>query len=54
MVVVWGPAGTETAARLVKYATIRTAVLLALRMVPAGAGHAIREDQEGLELVVTS
>ncbi|MFF4193845.1 hypothetical protein [Nonomuraea sp. NPDC001831] len=54
VVVVWGPAGTDTAARLVKYATIRTAVLLALRMVLAAAGHEIREDQEGMELVVTS
>lgn len=54
VVIVWGPAGTDTAAHLVKYATIRTAVLLALRTVLARAGHQILEDQEGLELVVTS
>lgn len=40
--------------RLVSHATIRAAVLLALRTVLAEAGHRVGEDFNGLELVVTS
>jgi hypothetical protein len=54
VVVTWGAARHKTAHHLVKYETIRTAVRLALRTVLAGAGHQVKEDYEGLELVVTS
>ncbi|MFI6994912.1 hypothetical protein [Nonomuraea wenchangensis] len=40
--------------RLVKYATVRTAVRLALRTVLVRAGHEVREDHDGAELVITS
>ncbi|MGW4802043.1 hypothetical protein ACWEPC_57485, partial [Nonomuraea sp. NPDC004297] len=43
-----------SADHLVSHATIRAAVLLALRTVLAEAGHRVGEDFNGLELVVTS
>ncbi|MGW0809340.1 hypothetical protein [Nonomuraea sp. NPDC002799] len=50
VVVTWG----TSADQLVKYATVRAAVQLALRIVLVEAGHEVREDIHGLELVVTS
>ncbi|HEX4816856.1 MAG TPA: hypothetical protein VFV66_29290 [Nonomuraea sp.] len=50
VVVSWG----TSAERLVKYATVRTAVRLALRSVLVRAGHQVREDRNGLELIITS
>ncbi|MBF8185119.1 hypothetical protein ITP53_05070 [Nonomuraea sp. K274] len=50
VVVTWGASSD----RLVKYATVRSAVQLALRTVLADAGHQVEEDFDGLELVVTS
>ncbi|NJP88385.1 hypothetical protein HCN51_02735 [Nonomuraea sp. FMUSA5-5] len=50
VVVTWG----TSADQLVRHATIRSAVLLALRTVLVEAGHQVREDFNGLELVVTS
>jgi hypothetical protein len=50
VVVTWG----TSAERLVKYATVRTAVKLALRAVLDRAGHQVKEDFDGRELVVTS
>ncbi|MFC5829782.1 hypothetical protein [Nonomuraea insulae] len=50
VVITWG----ASAERLVKYSTIRDAVQLALRTILADAGHQVREDFNGLELVVTS
>ncbi|MFG1705775.1 hypothetical protein ACFLIM_21510 [Nonomuraea sp. M3C6] len=55
VVVTWGaPAARRPVSRLVRYATIRTAVQLALRTVLADAGHQITEDHDGQELIVTS
>ncbi|WP_043620145.1 hypothetical protein [Nonomuraea candida] len=50
VVITWG----TSADHLVRHATIRAAVQLALRTVLADAGHQVREDFNGLELVVTS
>ncbi|MFB4274171.1 MULTISPECIES: hypothetical protein [unclassified Nonomuraea] len=50
VVVTWG----TSADQLVKYGTIRAAVQLALRTVLADAGHQVREEFNGLELIVTS
>ncbi|QYC41252.1 hypothetical protein Nocox_18215 [Nonomuraea coxensis DSM 45129] len=50
VIVTWGTA----ADRLVKYATVRSAVRLALRTVLVRAGHEVREDFDGTELVITS
>ncbi|TMR93864.1 hypothetical protein [Nonomuraea basaltis] len=50
VIVTWG----TSAERLVKYATVRTAVQLALRAVLARAGHEVQEDFNGLELIITS
>ncbi|UBU17566.1 hypothetical protein [Nonomuraea gerenzanensis] len=49
VVITWG----TTADHLVRHATIRSAVLLALRTVLLEAGHQVREDFNGLELIVT-
>ncbi|MEV0389122.1 hypothetical protein [Nonomuraea sp. NPDC050643] len=50
VVITWDTAADQ----LVKYATIREAVQLALRTILAEAGHQFREDFGGLELIVTS
>ncbi|MFC4007269.1 hypothetical protein ACFOY2_08555 [Nonomuraea purpurea] len=50
VVITWGTSTDQ----LVKYATVRAAVLLALRTVLVEGGHQIREDSGGLELVVIS
>ncbi|GAA1639582.1 hypothetical protein GCM10009733_040910 [Nonomuraea maheshkhaliensis] len=50
VVIAWG----ASAEQLVKYATIRAAVQLALRTVLTDAGHQVRQDDNGMELIVTS
>ncbi|MEV4804694.1 hypothetical protein AB0K18_32250 [Nonomuraea sp. NPDC049421] len=50
VVVTWG----SSAEQLVRYSTIRDAVQLALRTVLVEAGHQVKEDFDGLELIVTS
>jgi hypothetical protein len=55
VVVTWGTSAEQQPANhLVKYATIRAAVQLALLTVLAEAGHHVTEDFNGLELIVTS
>ncbi|MEW9550802.1 hypothetical protein [Nonomuraea sp. NPDC050783] len=50
VIVTWG----TSADNLVKYATVRSAVRLALRAVLVRAGHQVREDRNGMELVITA
>ncbi|MCK2219128.1 hypothetical protein MF672_035825 [Actinomadura sp. ATCC 31491] len=50
VIVAWGTAADH----LVKYATVRTAVRLALRTVLIRAGHQVSEDLGGTELVITA
>ncbi|MEV5890521.1 hypothetical protein [Nonomuraea fuscirosea] len=50
VVIAWG----ASAEQLVKYATIRAAVQLALRTVLTDAGHQVRQDANDMELIVTS
>jgi hypothetical protein len=55
VVVSWGTSAEQRPANhLVKYATIRAAVQLALLTVLSEAGHHVKEDFSGLELIVTS
>ncbi|GAA3651698.1 hypothetical protein GCM10022224_013220 [Nonomuraea antimicrobica] len=50
VVVTWG----SPAEQLVERSTIRAAVQLALRTVLAAAGHQVKEDLNGQELIVMS
>ncbi|WP_223167380.1 hypothetical protein [Nonomuraea sp. SYSU D8015] len=50
VIVTWN----TSAEGLVKYATVRTAVRLALRTVLIRAGHQVKEEFGGLELIITS
>ncbi|NRQ36261.1 hypothetical protein HII36_31165 [Nonomuraea sp. NN258] len=53
VVVMWGTSAELSAKDRVKYRNIRTAVRLALRTILAEAGYHVREDFDGLELIVT-
>jgi hypothetical protein len=50
VIVTWG----TSAQQLVRYETVRSAVRLALRTVLVRAGHQVKEELNGLELVITS
>ncbi|MFI7701195.1 hypothetical protein [Nonomuraea sp. NPDC049480] len=50
VIVTWG----NTAEQLVKHATVRNAVQLALRTVLVRAGHQVKVEFDGLELIITS